>query len=145
MVAGSHLDQRGYVTAGSYGNFKIGNLNFKNIMHLLINAEAVILFLGIPLHQLDHDLDQLLIADGCHTEEIVNIEDSQSANFHVMFNNLGTHSVENIGGLLFNFNHIVCNQSVPPKDEIECAFAFADTAATDDEHTDGEDIDQHTM
>src|SRR4051812_29353287 len=84
MVPGRHLDERGQVPAGSDRDDRQRDLDTDDVEELLFDAEPVVFLLRVPLDQLDHQLDLLALADGRDAEQVLDVDDAETANLHVM-------------------------------------------------------------
>src|SRR4029077_11776744 len=99
----------------------------------------------IPLLELDHDLDALLLPNGANPEDRRDINKSHPAYFHVMALQLMAAPDQDIVPTLAGDNEIIRDEAVAALNEIEHAFRFADAARPREKKPDPEHIGQRPV
>ena len=78
-------------------------------------------------------------------EQILNIDDAEPANLHVMPRQLGARADENRFGAAPHLDGVVGHEPMAAHDQIERALALPDAALAHDEHAEAEDVQQHAV
>src|SRR6185295_6634344 len=73
VVARRHLDAGGHVASGADGGDGERELGAHDVELRLVHAQPVVLGLGVPLHQLHHQLDLLAVPDRGHAEQVLDV------------------------------------------------------------------------
>src|SRR5207253_2543046 len=119
--------------------------HLKNSSTLAIEAGAVDHELRVPIHQLDDDLDALLLPNGADAEHRWHVHETDAANFHVVALQLVTTSEQHFGAATRHHHHVVRHQAVSPLDEIEHALGLADAAPTKEEQAHAEHVAERAV
>src|SRR5438105_4244827 len=101
VVARRHLDDGGQVAAGAHRDHEQRYLDVEDGVLLLLDAEPVVLDLVVPLDQLHHHLHLLALAHGGHAEEVLDVDDADPADLHVVLDDLRSAPVDGATLLLF--------------------------------------------
>src|SRR6267142_63388 len=101
-------------------------LDIEQLRALLIEARAVVFPRVVPVLELYHDLDALLLADGTNAEQCINVDQANTADLHIVPGNLVAATDQDVVAPPGDVHDIVRDQPMPTLDEIEHAFALAD-------------------
>src|SRR5436190_303043 len=75
-------------------------------------------------------------------EEVLDVDDADAAQLHVMAQHVVRISEQDIVGMAFDDHEIVRDQAMAAIDEIERAFALADAAVAEEQHADAVDVEK---
>src|SRR5438477_5441004 len=84
MVARGDFHDGGEVAAGTHRDDEQRHLGVQDAVLLLLDAQAVVLHAVVPFDQLHHHLHLLPIANGGDAEQILDVDDADSADLHVV-------------------------------------------------------------
>src|SRR6266849_405694 len=99
----------------------------------------------IPLLELDHDFNALLLPDSTNPEDCRDIDQSHPAYFHVMPLQLVTAPDQDIVPAFARDDEIIRDQAVAALHEIEYAFRFTDAARPREKEPDPEHIGERAV
>ena len=88
VIPGSHLDDRRKITARGHRDFQHGKFHPQEGILFLLQSHTVILHLGIPFHQLDDQFNPFPFPNGFDPEELTDIDDAQSPDFHMVLDHI---------------------------------------------------------
>src|SRR6202171_4055976 len=145
VVARGHLDDGGQVAPRPHRDDEERHLHVEHGVLLLLDAEPVVLDLVVPLHQLHHHLHLLPLAHGADAEEVLDVDDADSPDLHVVLDDLRAAPVDAAALLALQIDDVVGHQSVAARDEVERQLALADAALAQDEHAHADDVDEHAV
>ncbi|VBB38953.1 hypothetical protein TRIP_E160177 [uncultured Spirochaetota bacterium] len=146
LVHGGGFDDDGYIASRFYRNLQHGNLHSQNIRGELVHADPVVDLVGVPVLQLANQLNLLFIPYRAHSVQMGDIDDAQTADFHVVTDNLiGALAHQNRTIDAADLHHIVRHQAVTPLDQLQGGLALAHPRIADQEDSDAENLDQHAM
>src|SRR5260370_17640506 len=101
--------------------------------------------MGIPFHQLDHQLDLLLVADRGDADEVLDVDDPQAANLHVMPDDRIPGAVKATRLAAHHVDDVIGDQAMPSHHQVEGDLALADAALAQQQDADSEDVQQHPV
>src|SRR5438105_5008873 len=145
VVARGDFDDGGQVAARAHRDDEQRHFGIQDAVLLLLDAEAVVLDPVVPFDQLDHHLHLLAIADGRAAEQVLDVDDPDAANLHVVLDDLGGAAVDGPALSLLQVDDVVGHQAVPAGDQVERQLALADSALPQDEHADADHVDEHAV
>ena len=122
-----------------------GSGRFRISIALVAQPEPIVVTPRLPPLELHDELDALRGARRRDAEEILDIDDAEPANFHVMPRQLRTGANQNRLGAPPHFDGVVGDETMAAHDQIERAFALPDAALADDEHAKAKDVEQHAV
>ena len=95
-------------------------------MAQLLDAEPVVLLLFVPLDELDDELDLLGVAHRRDTEQVLDVDDAEAANLHVVLDDLGAAAVDHVGRPLADLDDVVGDEAMAAQHQVERRLALAD-------------------
>ena len=111
----------------------------------LFQPQSIIFFIPIPLFQLDHHVDRLVIFYTLHTIQCLDINDTNSTQFNKMPGNIRCCSHQRYIADLTDLYHIIRYQTVSTLDQFQGSLTFADTALPHDQHAFAKYIHQYSV
>src|SRR5437868_5960605 len=145
VVARGHLDDGGEVASGAHGNDEQRHFRVEDAVLLLLDAETIVLDAVVPLDQLDDHLDLLAIAHGRDAEQVLDVDDPDAADLHVVLDDLRAASVDRPALPLLQVDDVVGDEAVAARDQVQRQLALPDSALPQDEHADAHDVDQDAV
>ena len=145
VVAGGDLDDGRHVAAGAHRHDEHRDLDVEDPELLLLHAEPIVLDVRVPLDELEHDLDLLPLADGRDAEEVLDVDDPEPADLHVVLDDLGPGAEHRLGRLPLHVDDVVGDEAVAAHDEVERDLALADAGLAEQQDADPEDVEQHAV
>ena len=145
LVAGGDLEDGAHVAPGPHRNHQLPDGHAEDFVEVVVDAHAVVLRVGRPLDQLDHDVDALALADRGDAEEILDVEDAEAPHLEVVAEQLGGLAEDHARRAVVALDHVVGDQAVAAHHEIERALALADRARADEQEAHAEHVDQHAV
>src|SRR5262249_57075877 len=115
----------------------------QNGVGLAVQTESVVLFGRVPALELDHELDRLGHPDGGHTEEVLDVDDSDSPQLHVVTDHLGGAADERAVGIFANLDDVVRDEAVPSLNQVEGALALADAGVSEEQDSHAVHVYEH--
>src|SRR5712692_9511660 len=112
VVAGGDLDDGGQVAAGAHRHDEQRHLGVEHAVLLLLDAQAVVLDAIVPLDQLHHHLDLLAVAYRRHAEQVLDVDDADPADLHVVLVVFQAAPVHRAALLLLQVDDVVRDQAV---------------------------------
>ena len=113
-------------------------------MLLLIKAQAVVLLVLLPRVETDHQVEVLPLAHGGHTVEVLDVDDPDPTQLHVVPADLGTGAVQKRSDPA-NRHRVVGDETVPAKNEFQGGLALADPAFSQNQHAHAVDVDKRSV
>ena len=141
LVARGHLDQDGQVAARRHRHADEGHLLLEDQELLVLEAQPIVLPSRLPALQADHELHALRRADGGDAVEVLDVDDPQPAQLHVMAGQVRRGPDEDVADAA-DLHHVVRDQPVAAVDEVQGTFRLADPALPHDQDAQAEDVDQ---
>ena len=111
----------------------------------LVEPETIVFALRIPPLELHDQLDALRCPRRGNPEQIAQIDHTDPAHFHVMPGEFRTAADDDRRCSEPNLHGIVCNQPMSTNNQVERALALSDTALTDYEDAQSENVEEHAM
>ena len=145
LVARRHLDQDGDVAARGHRHADHRDPDAQHVVARIVEAEAIVLAARLPALELHDQLDPLRRPGRRDAEEILDVDQAEAADLHVMAGQLGTGAEHERLGAAAQLHRVVGDEPVAADDEVERALALADAALADDEHAQAEDVHQHAV
>src|SRR5712671_8009757 len=145
VVPGGDLDDGGQVAAGAHRHDEQRHLGVQHAVLLLLDTEPVVLDPVVPLDQLHHHLDLLAVPHRRHAEQVLDVDDADPADLHVVLDDLRAASVDRAALPLLEIDDVVGDQAMAAGDEIERQRALADAALPEDEDADADDVDEDAV
>src|SRR5882757_5299455 len=109
---------------------------------LLIEPGAVVLARVVPIFELHHHFDALLLAHRADAEQLFDVDQSDAANLHVMPRNLVPAPDQHVVAAAREVHDVVRDEPVTPLDQVEHALALADSRPAAKQQPDAEDVGQ---
>ena len=101
--------------------------------------------LRVPLDELEDDLDLLPLADRRDAEEVLDVDDPEPADLHVVLDDLGARAVDRVGRASLHVDDVVGDEPVAAHDEVERNLALADAGLAEEQDADAEHVEQHAV
>src|SRR5687767_4118511 len=117
----------------------------EDVKMLFVQPEPVVIAARLPTLELHHEFDALRCARRGDAEQILNVDDPESTNLHVMARQLGTGANQNRFGALPYFDGVVGDQPMSAHDQVQRAFALADAALSDNEDAEAENVQKNAV
>ena len=147
VVAHRHLDQHRKVAAGRNRDAHLGDGDAEEGLGRRHHVEPVEPDFAdfLRVHQLDDELEVLLRLDGRFAEQEADVEDAQPAHLEEVADQRGAVAFQRIRRDVLQFDHVVGDQAVAARDQLECQLALADAGVALDEHADAEHFEEHAV
>src|SRR5262245_47229986 len=100
VVARGDLDEDGEVAPGAHRHLDVGKGDTEDLVAVLVEAQAVVALPGLPRVELDDVFDELRQADRRHAEEVLDVDDADAAELHVVAGQLGAGAHELLAAAL---------------------------------------------
>ena len=115
--------------------------------HRLLAGEAgaVGVLGGLPVLELHHHLDALLLPHRADAEQRGNVDEPDAADLHVVRRQLVPPADQHVVAAAGDLDHVVGHQAVAALDQVEHALALADARAADEEQADAVDVGQRAV
>src|SRR5947207_4028866 len=141
VVAGRGLDQHRHAAAWPDGDAHQGQLHLEQRIAPRAQAEAI--GAARPLDQLDHQVDLALVERRERAEECLDVDHSEAADLHVVPEETRGAPAHARGRGAAHLYHVVGDQAVPARHQVERRLALADPALAEDE--DAEAVHLHQV
>ena len=82
--------------------------------------------LGVPLDELDDELDLLAVAHRGDAEQVLDVDDAEAADLHVVLDDVAARPDDRLRGLALHVDDVVGDEPVAAHDEVERDLALAD-------------------
>src|ERR1041384_8189208 len=145
MVECDHLADHRYVLSREDGQLHSRELDLQDRGPLVVEPGAGVVFVGTPLHQLDHQFYALLKADGPDAEHAPDVDQAEAPDFHEVLHEVGPRPHQYPFALARDHDHVVCHETVAPLDQVERDLAFPDPGPADQEDSDPVDVDKRAV
>src|SRR5262245_36970998 len=89
VVPGGDLDEHGEVASGPDRHLDVRERDAEDLVPVLVEAEAVVALAGLPRVELDRVLHELREPHGGDAEEVLDVDDPDPAQLHVIAGQLG--------------------------------------------------------
>src|SRR3954462_6016234 len=145
MVHGDDFRHHRNVLSGIQEYGDLWQIDVENGRRFHVDADAFDDSVLIPFLELYDYLDALLLADSAYTKYRLDVDEADTANFHVMTLHLVTAPDQDIVASLAGDYQIVSDEAVAALHEIEHTLGLADAAFTGEKKADTEDVGQRSM
>src|SRR5882762_6631606 len=145
VVPGGDLDDGDQVAARAHRHDEQRHLGVQHAVLLLLDTEPVVLDPVVPLDQLHHHLDLLAVPHRRHAEQVLDVDDADPADLHVVLDDLRAAPVDRAALPLLQVHDVVRDQAVAAGDQVEGQLALADAALPQDEDTHADHVDEHSV
>ena len=112
---------------------------------LLLQAQAVVILILVPVLQLNHHIDLLGLLHALDAEQGLHIHDADAAQLDEMLRDLRRASHQRVVADLVDLHHIVRHQTVSALNQLQSRLALSDAALAHDQHALTVHIHQHAM
>ena len=144
LVARRDFDQNRDVPAGRDRHPHERHAQPENLVELVVEAEPFVLARRVPSFELHDELDALRRPRRGDAEQILDVDQAEPAQLHVMPRQLRDTCRSRIVSARRRISTVSSATSRWPRTiEVERAFALADAALPDDQHAEAEDVQQH--
>ena len=109
LVAGRHLHEDGGVASGRHRHADEGHSHAQDREGLLAQPQPVVLLARLPALELHRELHPLARPDRGHAVEVLDVEDAEAPDLHVVAGELGGVPHEGVGHAL-DLHHVVGHQ-----------------------------------
>ena len=120
-------------------------LDVEQLGALLIESGAVVFARVVPVLELHHDFDALLLAHGANAEQRVDVDQADAADFHVMPGNLMPAANQHVVAAARDVDHVVRHQAMPALDQVEHTFALPDPGASSEQEAHAKDVGERAV
>ena len=111
----------------------------------VLGAEPVVLVVRVPVDELEDDLDLLPLPDRGDAEEVLDVDDAEAADLHVVLDDLAAGPEDRLRRLALHVHDVVGHQPVPAHDEVQRDLALADARLAEEQDPHAEDVEQHAV
>src|SRR5439155_20198890 len=136
MVHRDHFGDDGDVLPRIEGDGDLRQGNVQDRGALAIQPGAVDHELRIPVHELDDDLDALLLPNGANTEDGWHVDEPDAADLHVVALELVSASEEHFRAAARDHHDVVGNEAMAALDEIEHALRLTYSTSPNEQQPD---------
>src|SRR3954471_13981943 len=145
MVHRDHLRDHRDVLPRVEGHGDLRQRHIQNTTTLAIEARAVDDQLRVPIHQLHHDLDALLLPNGADAEDRRHVDGTDAADLNVVALELVAAADESLGAAPGDEHDVVGDEPMAALNEVKYALRFSDAAPTYEEEADPEDVAERAV
>src|SRR2546428_8553886 len=142
MIARGDLDEEREIAPGGNWQPDVRLRNAEELVGFASDAQPVVFGSLGPFFEFDHEIDRLDITRGGDAEEIFDVDDADSAQLHVMAQQIVRVSEEDVVGMTLDDDHVIGDEAMAAIHEIERAFALADAAVTEKQNADAVDVEK---
>src|SRR5690606_23547797 len=121
-------------------NPDLGHLHPEDLDLLPLQPRPVVVRPVVPVFELHHHLDPLLLADGADAEERADVDDPDPADLHVVPLELVAGADEDVVAAPRNVHQVVRHEAMPEIGRAEYALALPDAAPADEQEADTVDV-----
>ena len=121
----------------------VGAGHVEDAVHRLLEPQPVVRLSGLPGLELDHQVDRLALAHRGQAEQVLDVDDADAAQLHVMAQRLRAVADQLVVGIAPDADAVVADQAVAAGDEVERRLALPHSAAPDQQHAQPIDVEQH--
>src|SRR5207253_6527325 len=139
------LTDYGEVLAGVERHGDQGQGHVEHLGGLAIDARPVVFARRVPVLELDHHLDALLLAHRADAEQGPDIDQSHAADLHVMLGELVPAPDEHVVPTTGDVHEIVRHQAMAALDQVQHAFALADPRPPEEQEPHAEHVGERGM
>src|SRR5260370_38558389 len=97
----------------------------------------------IPHHQLHHQLDLLLIPNRGHSEQVLDVDDPEATNLHVVLDDRIPGSIEAAWFAPHDVDNVIGYQPMSPHHQVQGDLAFANSTLAQHQDSHSEDVNPH--
>src|SRR2546423_12049707 len=107
---------------------------------LTVDSGTVVLARRVPLVELHHDLDALLLPHGPHAEQGADVDEPDAADLHVVLRQLVAAADQDVVAAPRDVDDVVRDQAVAALHQVEHAFALADPRLAEEQQPHAEHV-----
>src|SRR5688500_7930075 len=145
QVERDHLGEHGDVLARVERHADLRDLDLEDRGALEVEPRALDDRLGIPLLELDDDLDPLLLAHRLDAEDPRHVDEPDAADLHVVALQLVAAGDEDVVSAALHDHDVVGDETMAALDEVEHALGLADPALAHEQQPDAEDVGERAV
>src|SRR2546423_12850115 len=112
---------------------------------LTVDSGTVVLARRVPLVELHHDLDALLLPHGPHAEQGADVDEPDAADLHVVLRQLVAAADQDVVAAPRDVDDVVRDQAVAALHQVEHAFALADPRLAEEQQTHAEHVGERRV
>src|SRR5262245_22866941 len=144
VMARGDLDEHREVASRSNRNRDERQRRPQNVLRALVDPQPLVGVPFLPGVQTDDQLHELALAYGRDAEQLLDVDDPQPADLHVVARQIHPGADEVVADLA-DLHQVVRDEPVAPHDEVESALALPDAAVTEQEHAEAVDVHEDAM
>ena len=144
MVTGGDLDEDSKIAPRTDGDGQFWNLESQNGLLAVLAADAVVFLILAPRLELHDKLDRLFSHDCARTVHVLDVDDSDAAQFHEIADALGRRADELVFNALDEYG-VVRDETVSALDEFHSRLALSDAAVAREQNPRTEYIHENAM
>src|SRR6185312_7348378 len=145
MIHGHHFADHREVLAGIERHRHERNPHIEQLGALLVEPGPVVFARGVPVLELHHHLDALLLPHRADPEQRVDVDQTDAANLHEVARDLVPAADEHVVPAPRDVDDVVGDEPVPALDEVEYALALADAGAPAEQQADAEHVGERAV
>ena len=145
LVARGDFDQDRDVAARRHRHPDHRDPHAEHVVARIVESEPIVLAARLPAFELDDQLDPLRRARRGDAEQILDVDQAEPADLHVMPGQLRAAAEHERLGAAPQLHRVVGHQAVAADDQVERALALADAALPDHSTPSPEDVHQHAV
>src|SRR5205823_9381918 len=139
------LADHGQVLAGVERDRDHREGHVEHARRLTVDPGAVVLARRVPLVELHHDLDALLLPHRPHAEQGADVDESDAADLHVVLRQLVAAADQDVVAAPRDVDDVVRDQAVAALDQVEHAFALADPGLAEEQQAHAEHVGERRV
>src|SRR4051812_301188 len=142
MIHRDHLRDHRDVLPRIEGHGDLRQRHIQNTTTLAIEAGAVDHQLRVPVDQLHHYLDSLLLPNGADAEDRRHVDEADAADLHVVALELVPAAEEPLGAAPRDEHDVAGDEPMAALYQVQYALRFSDAAPANEEEAHPEDVAQ---
>ena len=115
-------------TSGSYGNAVAYHFISQILGVLFLHAEPVVIFIFVPLFEVDDQIYLLAFLYRRHTKEGSDVHDADASKLYKVSRDIRSRADEEFFTYLSDLHHVIGNETVASLYQLQRSFGFTDTA-----------------
>src|SRR5215213_10500132 len=145
MISGCNFNKYADISTESYRHSDVRAGSFQDVEERLVEPEPIVLLTGLPVLQLDDQVDGRAVAHRGQAEQVLDVDDADAAQLHVVAQGAFAEPDQLAVGIALDRDLVIGHEAVPARNQIEGRLALPYPAVADHQHADPVDFHEHAV